>query len=132
LKRAYWPDAVDERFEGDAWTYVDRSIELHSGYRWTMHCIHNHVVDFDPPGNTARGEVYVTAYLCSEEPPILNTFFGRYLDLYEKRDDEWRILRRALVHEGSQAVVSTPTGWPLGSLRQTTFDRPSSGGPIGP
>ena len=132
MKQAYWPDAIDERYGDTAWRFVDHTLSVHEPFSWTMHCLHNHVVEFDADGVTARGEVYVTAYLRSEDPAVLTTFFGRYLDRYEARDGAWRIARRACVHEGSQAVAASPAPWSFAQLRPGAQLRPSRGHPIGP
>jgi hypothetical protein len=133
MKCAYWPEAVDERFDGTAWEYVDSSIQVHENFRWTMHCVHNQFIEFDPSGTTARGEVYVTAHLCSDSPATLNTFFGRYLDRYEKRSGgEWRIIRRVCVHEDAHTTPSSRPDWPFDALRPGSSDRRSSGRPVGP
>jgi SnoaL-like domain len=92
--------------------------------------MHNHMVEFDSP-ESARGEFYVTAYLHSEDGETLYTFFGRYLDRYEKRGTEWRIIRRACVHEGSQATASTPAPWSFDVLRKGSLVRGVAGRPLG-
>ncbi|HEY4333945.1 MAG TPA: nuclear transport factor 2 family protein [Ilumatobacteraceae bacterium] len=132
MKQAYWPDAVDERFDGDIDGYVAEAMRTHEPFAWTMHALHNHVVEFDSTGDTARGELYVVAYLEAVDPPVLNTFYGRYLDTYSRRGGDWRISRRACVHEGSQAVPSTPTPWSFATQRSGTADRPPTRPEVGP
>jgi hypothetical protein len=34
-----------------------------------------------------------------EEGPVLETFGGRYVDRFERRDGEWKIAHRAMVRE---------------------------------
>jgi hypothetical protein len=136
MRTAYWPDATDDHgpeFNGNAWEYVDVAMQTHLRWRSSMHCVLNHVVELDPGGTTARGEAYCVAFLFDAESPILHTWCGRYLDRYEKRDDEWRIIERVLVHEGS--VTDDPLHampFPMDMFRQGSFDRPSSLRPIGP
>ena len=38
------------------------------------------------------------AYLAHADERRLSTWYGRYLDTYERRGDEWRILHRVCVH----------------------------------
>jgi hypothetical protein len=136
LRSVYWPDATDQRgaeFTGKGWDYVPLAMESHRRWQPSLHTLLNHLVDLDPGDITARGEIYVIAYLFDTEQPVLHTWFGRYLDRYEKRGDEWRISERVVVHEGSRfddPLVRMP--FPLEQFRQGSFDRPSSGRPIGP
>jgi hypothetical protein len=95
---------------------------------------YSHALDrLDPDGMTARGEIYCVAYLFEAAQPVLHMWLGRYLDRYEKRGDEWRIAERVCVHEGSwvdDPLVTIP--FPVEQFRPGSFDRPSSGRPIGP
>jgi hypothetical protein len=133
MSSAYWPDGTDDRYDGDIATFVEQSVRLHSEFSWTMHCLQNHLIEFDADSETARGELYVTALLQGREPPALHTFYGRYLDLYERRHvGEWRILRRTCVHEGSATVAVTPAPFSFDRLRPGALDRPLRGRPLGP
>jgi hypothetical protein len=129
---AYWPDGIDERFDGPVETFARQAVQLHAQFAWTMHCLHNHFIEFDPATGQARGELYVTALLQTRAPGSLHTFHGRYLDLYEQRDGDWRILRRACVHEGSATAPVHPAPFPFETLRPGSADRPSRGRPPGP
>jgi hypothetical protein len=135
MKSAYWPDGTDDHgvFVGNAWEFCDRVVETHDRWAWTMHTTSNHRVEIDPDGEHARGEALTVAYLCHSDEPKLSTFYGRYLDTYERRGGEWRILHRVCVHHGS-TVDATPNAMPIPveSFRQGSFDRPSSNRPIGP
>ena len=134
MKRAYWPDATDDHgvFVGNAWEFVDRCMGSHGRWRSTMHCTFNHTIEFDSP-TRARGEVYNVSYLFRADTQTFETWYGRYLDQYEKRGTEWRILHRVCVHEGS-TVAPTPEPMPIdwGRFRSGSFDRPSNGRPVGP
>ena len=44
-------------------------------------------------------------YLFQKDAEILDTWHGRYLDAYQKRGDEWRILERVCVHEGTHSAA---------------------------
>ncbi len=133
MKSAYWPDAVDDHgvFVGNAWEFVDHCMVSHLRWRSTMQCVYNHNVELDD-ANNARGESYNVTHLFRADEPVMDTWFGRYLDRYEKRDGEWRIAHRVCVHEGT---TSGPiNAMPIGSdrFRQGSFDRPSAGRPVGP
>ena len=56
----------------------------------------------------------------------------RAADRYEKRGDEWRLAHRVCVHEGNESTEITPMKLNAALFRAGSFDRPSSGRPIGP
>jgi hypothetical protein len=136
LRAVYWPDAVDSRcgeHAGSAYAYVALARSEHEHLRASLHCLHNHMVELDDGGATARGQAYCVAYLFTESPPVLRTWFGRYLDRYECRAGEWRIARRSLVHEGSRTDNPLTEMPPVpASFRRGDFDRPSRLRPLGP
>ena len=102
-------------------------------WRSTLHCITNHQIELDDDGVHARGEIYNVTYLFRADEPVLDTWWGRYLDDYEERDGEWRILRRVCVHEGNRSEALTAT-MPIAvdRFRPGSFDRPSAGRRLGP
>jgi len=134
MKSAYWPDATDNHgvFEGNAWEFVDFCMKSHTHWRSTLHCNYNHQIALDDDSVHASGEIYNVSYLFRADTGALDTWFGRYLDQYEKRDGEWRILQRVCVHEGSTTGESKPMPIDAESFRPGAFDRPSRGRPLGP
>lgn len=135
MRAAYWPEAVDEhgRFQGNAWEFVDYCMTGHDRWRFTMHTIYNHTVELDDDGRHARGEAYNVTWLRRADEDLLDVWFGRYLDRYEKRGDEWRILHRVCVHEGDLTVdAGTPMPIRADAYTQGSFDRRTPGRPLGP
>ena len=134
MKSAYWPEATDHHgvFVGNAMDFVDMCMTAHLHWRSTHHCIFNHSIELDPDGRHARGEIYNVTYLFQKDAPVLDTWHGRYLDVYEKRGAEWRILERVCVHEGSTSQRVDPMKMDAPKFRQGDFDRPSAGRPVGP
>ena len=63
---------------------------------------------------------------------MLDIWHGRYLDVYEKRDDEWRILERVCVHEYTSSESIDPMQIDSSKFRQGHFDRPVEGRAVGP
>jgi hypothetical protein len=133
MKSAYWPDATDDHgvFVGNAWEFVDRCMESHARWRSTMHCIFNHQIDVDDADH-ARGEIYNITYLFHADAQAVDVWVGRYLDSYERRDGEWRILGRVCVHEGTTTNAAPPMSIAADRFRQGAFDRSSVGRPLGP
>lgn len=134
MKSAYWPEAIDDHgvFIGNAWEFVDRVIASHARWRATLHCVFNHQIELDVDGVHARGEAYNVTYLFHADESRIDTWFGRYLDRYEQRDGEWRIIHRVCVHEGSRTDSIEAMGIEWQRFRPGSFDRPSTGRPIGP
>jgi hypothetical protein len=134
MKSAYWPDATDDHgvFVGNAHEFVDLCMVSHLPWRSTSHCIFNHSIELDEDGIHATGEVYNVTYLFKDDSEVLDTWVGRYLDDYEKRGDEWRIIRRVCVHEGTNTSDVARMAIESGGFRQGPFDRPSLGRPVGP
>ena len=135
MKSAYWPDAIDEHghYVGDAHAFCDHCMTGHDRWAWTKHTTTNHRVQIDEGGATARGDMETIAYLMRGDERVLDTWYGRYLDEYECRDGEWRIIRRVCVHDGttSQAVPDS-MAIDAAAFRQGSADRPAKGRPIGP
>jgi hypothetical protein len=135
MRAAYWPEAVDEHgsFDGNAWEFVELCMTAHDRWSFTMHTVLNHTVELDADGVHARGEVYNLSLLRRAAEDVLDVWFGRYLDRYEKRDEEWRIIHRVCVHEGDQTFdAGTPMPIVADAYRQGSFDRRTRGRPLGP
>ena len=136
VKSAYWPDATDDHgtFRGRGWDFADYAVgRLREAFGATMHTVFNHTIEFEPAGTTALGEIYNVSYHLQRDPPVLYTWWGRYLDRYERRGDEWRILARLVVHEWTIASPATDH-MPIASERflQGSFDRGTPGTALGP
>jgi SnoaL-like domain len=135
MKSAYWPDAIDDHgvFVGNAWEFCERVVSSHDRWSWTMHMITNHRVEIEPDGASARGEVYNVSHLFVDGERRLDSWYGRYLDTYERRAGEWRIAHRVCVHHADVSEhVPVTMSIDASSFRQASFDRPANGRPIGP
>jgi SnoaL-like domain len=129
MKSAYWPGAIDDHgvYVGDAMAFCERVVVSHRRYESTMHCILNHAIELEPDEMTAHGEIYNISYLLrrnDEDRRIMDTWWGRYLDRYERRGDEWRIAHRICVHEWDRSepiVMTMPAATDL--YRQGSVDR---------
>ena len=97
-----------------------------------MHSIYNHQIEFDDDGVHARGEIYNISHLCRKDTGEVDTWYGRYLDRYEKRDGEWKIIERVCVHNGTQVIDAVPMPMQTVLYRGGAFDRPANGRPVGP
>jgi len=98
LERVYWPDAVDDHatFRGTAAEFIDYAF-AHTAGMVTSHMITNILIDLRGP-MAAFSECYFSAYhnFAGPDGRMDRTVGGRYLDLFEKRGDEWRIISRVV------------------------------------
>lgn len=133
MKSAYWPDATDDHgsFVGNAWEFAEYCMVGHLKWRSTNHCIFNHSIELESGGKYARGEIYNVTYLLQKDADVLDIWHGRYLDRYEKRNEQWRILARVCVHEFTRSGPVTAMEIESDKFRQGDFDKPSEGRRIG-
>lgn len=133
MKSAYWPDGTDDHgvFVGNAHEFVEHCMVAHLGWKSTMHCVYNHQIKLEDDGAHARGELYNVTHLLKEDGTH-DHWYGRYLDEYEKREGEWRILNRVCVHEGTSTGPTDTMAIESDKFRQGAFDRPTTNRPIGP
>ncbi|CAB4858741.1 MAG: nuclear transport factor 2 family protein [Actinobacteria bacterium] len=132
MKSAYWPEATDDhgRFVGSGWEFSDRVVGTHDRWSASMHCNVNHSIEFDDPAH-ARGEIYNITYLLPRDGGAWSVWLGRYLDRYECRDGEWRIIHRICVHEGTTTIEGAPMAGDMSNFRTGEADRPRGQTPLG-
>jgi hypothetical protein len=124
LKSVYHPDGTDDHgsFTGNAHEFADRiMVDLKALIIDGMHTVTHCAIDVQ--GNWATAESYYHAYqLCPGGREKVAAFFGeryaakaardgtldgphdyfcggRYIDLFEKRNGVWKILRRKITNE---------------------------------
>ena len=101
VRGSFWPEASDD--EGVAIVTVDQLVAWISpgdpAMRLTMHTMGHSLIDVR--GTAAVVETHVTSYHRVEagggdRDIVLG---GRYLDQFEKRGAEWRIMKRKLIYD---------------------------------
>ena len=102
LASVYHPDAVEHHgtFDGVATDYVDFVIDTAlPNYISTTHYVTNCLVEVD--GDQAHAESFVLAAHLGkdEEGLVLDLMNARLIDRLERREDQWRILERTVVHD---------------------------------
>ncbi len=125
LRASYWPDATDRHgpYQGSATGFIDWALtNLRKGER-SVHVVANIAIRLN--GAVAAVESYFLALQRAPngEGQQAETFLaGRYVDLFEKRGSEWRVMERTVVYdwkddwgvpEGSEAArfgVRAPQG----------------------
>ena len=127
VRSAYHRDAVDDHgyWKGSGWDFaasIVRDVARRSSA--TTHAVANELIALH--GDTADVESYVFAYLCppAGESQLVNLFAGRYVDRFERREGEWRIVRRTVVHDWSRQLAAAPEslGLPLDGFAQGSRD----------
>ncbi|MEM9035986.1 MAG: nuclear transport factor 2 family protein [Actinomycetota bacterium] len=134
MRSAYWPDAVDEHgsFVGNAHRFAEYCMTAHDRWSWTMHSIFNHSIELGDDGASASGEIYNVSTLCRVDTGAIDTWYGRYLDRYERRAGEWRIIHRVCVHHGTASAELPSMDIDASGYRDGGFDRRTPGRPLGP
>lgn len=103
LKTAYWPGAIDRHtgFTGTIEEFADWAAPRLRAMPHSVHMLGNILIRLD--GAQARVETYfwsVNVLAAGDVREVLAV--GRYLDRFERRDDQWRIAERLVVHDWFQ------------------------------
>ncbi|HEY5423756.1 MAG TPA: nuclear transport factor 2 family protein [Ilumatobacteraceae bacterium] len=126
LRSVYHADstAVYGTYRGSGQGFVDYVIPRESG-RWqaTKHTISNSTIDF-VDDDVANAETYVHAELAGADADgtFVVHFGGRYIDRFERRDGEWKIADRVVVHDLDRLERTEPA-FPPDKFTNGRFDR---------
>ncbi len=102
LESCFWPGAQDDHagiYKGTATGLIDLAMGHLVSITSTSHFLGNVMIEID--GDNARAESYVFAchQLLGDEQPSNFIVSARYVDKFEKRNDEWRISDRVLLND---------------------------------
>jgi ketosteroid isomerase-like protein len=102
LATAYWPDATENHdpFVGTIEEFIEFARDTLLAMDQTSHMVANILIAID--GETAHVESYVRAYhrLTREDKTKYDLVTGgRYVDVMERRGDEWRISTRTVIRD---------------------------------
>ena len=104
ITKAYWPDSITDYgvFAGNFDEYLAWVVPGSPAIPCTQHVLGQSYTQLD--GDTARAETQVISYhrvnMGTEECDTC--IGGRYLDLLERRDGEWRIANRTMLYDWYQ------------------------------
>ena len=106
VKSVYWPEATDDHgvFRGNGHEFAEFVIAFLREAGPTVHHISNIHVDLLTP-SVARVQSYFMAL--HEHLGDEIQMGGRYLDTFEKRDNEWKILERITLIDWNQTRPTT-------------------------
>ncbi|WP_232493862.1 nuclear transport factor 2 family protein [Novosphingobium kaempferiae] len=117
LRSAYWPDCVDEHmgFTGNLEAFIAWSFPIMGAMDQTLHLIGNVLVSIHGDEADAESCFYGIhrVNLPGGKSDVIGA--GRYLDRFEKRDDEWRIARRLVVTDWFRQYADS-ADWSQGML----------------
>ena len=105
IESCYWADGSDNRVEGSVADYIAWLREVLPNVATSTHQYTNVLIDVDLPAGTAHSEAYCfNASIFAD--PVANgaarlTTCLRYLDEWQQRDGEWRILTRVVMRDWS-------------------------------
>ena len=111
LASLYWPDGTDIHgsFDGTAPDFVEYAMWSVGRFKRTHHLMGHTTLEFE--GNRALGETYFVSYHLrtreGTEELYDEAFGGRYLDVFEKRGEEWRIFRRTMLIDWGRIYPDT-------------------------
>jgi hypothetical protein len=106
MKSCYHPDATDDHgfFSGNAWEFVDYVLPLLAQLDRSIHSLSNPHIVLD--GDRAHVETQWSVIHRLRRFGKLTDMWhqGRYLDEFERRGGEWRILRRVTVLDAERWI----------------------------
>lgn len=107
IRSCYFEDAVDDHgddFVGNVEGLVEYVKESARGFVASQHMVCNHHCELD--GDDAYAETYFLVFcLMPQAPHIVSA--GRYIDHFQRRAGEWRILTRAVVMENNYETTNS-------------------------
>ena len=107
----FWPEATadyhEQMFQGSGYGFVDMCMAAHPTFHAHSHQFSNILIAVD--GDTATSETYgdVTLRRIDEDGTCIDSRnLGRYVDRWERRAGEWRIIDRTYLHDFDQQGTS--------------------------
>ena len=99
LRAAYWPDATDchgAMANGPVEIFISKCLEIFKIGPRNIHQVSNVLIEFQS-ATRAKVESYFSALQRAGDQQA--HLAGRYCDIFEKRGEEWRVLKRVVVYD---------------------------------
>lgn len=110
VRACFHDDALDHHgeFHGTGDEFIDWVRERHAEVPFSMHYLLNCLVEFRSD-NTANVETYFWAIQRRESKSggMDHEVFGRYIDVFERRNGVWRIGGRRVAYDSTRTQSST-------------------------
>ena len=114
LRGVYHEDSYDDHgsFKGDGREFASAIVaSKRTDALFSIHHVGNMSIDIELDADTATAETYfVAANRLRAAPDHLQVFVGRYVDRFDRRDRQWAIAQRLVVHDWSGDVPITGEG----------------------
>ncbi len=122
LKSCYWEDGYDDHgfFGGNAHDFADYVIPCLEQVDSSMHSITNTRFKFDGDRCACTSQWNVVHRLAHEEGFTDFWHQGRYLDVWEKREGEWKLLHRIIAGDFDRWIHAP-------DIRSAMTDSPNAG-----
>lgn len=114
MRSCFWPESTHKhgRFDGTSTQFIGFAFGIISSLKYAAHHISN--VSIEVRGDRALSECY---YMAHHRRLVANTtdreedvfMEGRYLDLHERRNGVWKIIRRRGFSDYTSAALPAPT-----------------------
>lgn len=114
MRSCFWPESTHKhgRFEGTSTQFIGFAFNIISALKYATHHISN--VSIEVRGDRALSECY---YMSHHRRNVANTTDreedvfseGRYLDMHERRNGVWKIIRRRGFSDYTSAALPAPT-----------------------
>jgi hypothetical protein len=125
VRSCYHPDAVDHHgpYSGGVDGFIEWALRFSDDVASTTHFVGNQTVDIDD--DVAWHEAYCRAYhriTATDAAPAFDWIVNlRYLDRMERREGEWKIVDRVVVHDSDRRDLvagsgETSPGWLRGGF----------------
>ena len=109
IEGAYWPDGHDRHahFQGSPKEFADWVLGLVANDELTSHLLGQSLIRFE--GSRAAVETYYFARHLAQRDgrDVVMAATGRYADVFEERDGEWRVLEREVIVDWAEYVPIT-------------------------
>ena len=118
VRSTYHPDGYDDHgnYKGGIDGFIESLKKRHATVEQSMHVLANCLIDFAGPDRAlvetyfstyqrvapSAGEarkIYLRGQPIRDDEAVEGTVYGRYVDVFERRAGEWRVLKRTVVFE---------------------------------
>jgi hypothetical protein len=119
MRDTYWPDSIDDhgQYVGSGSGWADANEYWKKGQMAGNHHITNVLCEID--GNLAKRESMFLVVSILPEPDVTLFIGGRYRDLCEKRNGEWKVRYRTCIWDWGDVRKLRPN-WALSKLPDKT------------
>lgn len=111
LKSAYWEDAIDchGAYQGTASGFIDAAMQSLKNAVVSIHQISNILIEYQPEVCRVESKFFaLQIYPENNGYNIETKIWGRYADIFEKRNNIWKISKRTVIYDWVQEINTQP------------------------